>query len=357
MIDTVFYLIVTMSVAACFVIVVLLIIRQIRPLPRRVIYPLWGLAFFRLIMPFTLQTNLSLFNYTGGLVKRLITVETFTQKIAPDAIQDTIQNTIQNSIQNASPGFRPDLFNNFSQEIYPIPSPPLDSLRLSTMNSFGAVERYAPIEYRTETLRQVFTTGAVIWAIIAAAALIAAVFLYSLTQKELKNAIHIKDNLYRSDMLLSPVITGLIKPRIILPASLDPDSVEGRIILAHENTHKKRLDNLWRLLGICITCLHWFNPFAWVMLKMFFTDMELSCDEKVIRKMGVEERKTYAGTLLRFAEDQRMLVSTAFGQSGVKVRIVNVLNYKKLTVIGVVVSSIFLLILAVALVTNPQLRR
>lgn len=345
MLDTVFYLILNMSIAACFVIVVLLIIRQIQPLPRRVIYPLWGLAFFRLVMPFTLQTNWSLFNYTGGLVKRLITVETFSQRIA------------QNPIQNTIPGFRPDLFNNILQGIYPIPSPRPDSLHLSAMNSIGVVERYAPIEYRTETLRQIFTTGAVIWAIIAAAALIAAVFLYSLTQKELKNAVHIKDNLYHSDMLLSPVITGLIKPRIILPVSLDPDSEEGRIILAHENTHKKRFDNLWRLLGICITCLHWFNPFAWIMLKMFFTDMELSCDEKVIRKMGLEERKKYAGTLLRFAEDQRTLVSTAFGQSGVKVRIVNVLNYKKLTVIGVVVSSIFLLVLTVALITNPQLRR
>jgi beta-lactamase regulating signal transducer with metallopeptidase domain len=92
------------------------------------------------------------------------------------------------------------------------------------------------------------------------------------------------------------------------------------------------------------------------MLKAFFTDMELSCDEKVIDKMSIEERKSYAGTLLRFAEDQQVLVSTAFGQSGVKVRILNVLNYKRLTVIGVVASSLFLLILTVALITNPQLR-
>ena len=84
--------------------------------------------------------------------------------------------------------------------------------------------------------------------------------------------------------------------------------------------------------------------------------MELSCDEKVIRKMDVKERKSYAGALLKFAEGQRMLVAAAFGQSGVKVRIVNVLNYKKLTVFGIVASSLFLLIIAVALITNPQLR-
>ena len=84
--------------------------------------------------------------------------------------------------------------------------------------------------------------------------------------------------------------------------------------------------------------------------------MELSCDEAVIRKYGPEERKTYAGTLLRFAEDKRMFVSTAFGRSGVKVRIVNVLNYRKLSLIGAVASALFLLVVAVVLISNPQLQ-
>ena len=316
MLDTVFYFVLNMSVASCFVIVVLLLIRQIVPLPRRVTYPLWALAFFRLILPFTLPTNWSLFNFTGGLVKRLITVETITHGMVP------------------VPG----------------------SERLVVMNFVGAAVQYMPIEYRTESLRQVFSTSSVIWAIIAAAMLLTALALYSLTRKELIKAVHIKDNLYRSDMLLSPVLTGLFRPKIILPVTLDPDSAEGRMILAHENVHKFRLDNLWRLFGICITCLHWFNPLAWVMLKSFFTDMEQSCDETVIKKYDAEERKAYAVTLLRFAEDKRLLVSTAFGRSGVKIRIVNVLNYKKLTLIGVMASSLFLLVVAAVLITNPHLR-
>jgi len=263
-------------------------------------------------MPFTLSASWSLFNFTGGLVKRLITVET------------VVQGTV------SIPG--------------------------SAMNYIGAADRYEPFEYRTESLRQVFTTASVIWAIIAAAILISAVILYILTRKELNNAVHIKENLYRSDMVLSPVLTGLIRPKIILPASLDPDSAEGKMVLAHENIHRRRLDNLWRPLGIIITCLHWFNPFAWVMLKAFFRDMELSNDESVIRKLSAGERKVYAGTLLRFAEDKRLLVSTAFGRTAVKVRIVNVLNYKKLTLIGAVASSILILIVAAVLITNPELR-
>jgi beta-lactamase regulating signal transducer with metallopeptidase domain len=313
--DTLFYFILNMSSASCFAIAALLLIRQIRPLPRRVIYPLWILAFFRLVMPFTLPTSWSLFNYTGGLVKRLITVETVAQGMVP------------------------------------IPEP-----GLLTMNMIGAAEQYAPIEYKTESLRQVFTAASVIWAVIAAAMFFTVITFYVLTRKELKKAVHIKDNLYRSDMILSPVLTGLLRPKIILPASFDPDSEECRMILAHENVHKCRLDNLWRLLGLCITCLHWFNPLAWIMLKAFFADMELSCDEAVIRKYTTEERKSYAKTLLRFAQDKRLLVSTAFGRSGVKIRIVNVLNYKKLTIFGAVASSLFLLTVIVILITNPQLR-
>jgi len=314
MLETVFYLVLNMSIASSFVIVALLLIRQIRPLPRRVVYPLWTLAFFRLVMPFTLPTQWSLFNFTGSLVKRLVTIETVTQGLAP------------------------------------VP----ESSILASMNIVGAVEQYAPIEYKTETLRQVFTTASAIWAIVAAAMLLTAIILYMLTRTELKKAVHIKANLYRSDMLFSPVLVGLLRPKIILPASLDPDSTEFRMILAHENTHRRRLDNLWRLLGICIACLHWFNPFVWIMLKAFLVDMEQSCDEVVIHSYTEEDRRAYAGTLLRFAEDKRLLVSTAFGGSGIKVRIVNVLNYRKLTLLGAVASSIFLMVVVIVLITNPQ---
>ena len=304
MLDTVFYFVLNMSVASCFVIAVLLLIRQIRPIPRRVIYPLWTLALLRLVLPFTLTSSLSLFNFTGALVKRQITVGT----------------------------------------------------GLAAMNTVGAAERVAPMTYKTESLRQVFLAASVVWAIIAVAMLLTAGVLYLLTRRDLKKAVHIRGNLYRSDMLLSPVLTGIFRPRILLPASLDPRSAEGRMVLAHESVHRRRLDNLWRLLGICIACLHWFNPFAWIMLKAFFTDMELSCDETLIKKYNAEERKAYASALLNFAEDKRLLVATAFGRSGVKVRVVNILNYKRLTVIGAAASILFLLVVAAVLITNPQLR-
>ncbi|MCL1809664.1 MAG: peptidase M56 BlaR1 [Clostridiales bacterium] len=312
MLGTVFYFILNMSIASCFVIAALLLVRQIRPLPRRIVYPLWSLAFFRLLMPFSFSTEWSLFNFTGSLVKRLITVESGSTPLA-------------------------------------------ESIRLSAMNSIGAAEQYVPIEYKTETLRQIFTAASAVWAVIAAAALLTSAILYALTRKELEKAVCVKGNVYCSEMLLSPVLSGLLRPKIILPDSLDPGSPECQMVLAHEKTHIRRLDNLWRLIGIGTTCLHWFNPLAWVMLKSFISDMELSCDEAVVKKYGSEERKAYASALLRFAEDKRLLVSAAFGQGRVKLRIVNVLDYRRLTLAGAVASSLFLVVVAVVLVTNPQI--
>lgn len=317
--DNIFYFILNMSLASSFVIVALLLIRLIKALPKRIIYPLWILAFFRLVFPFTLSTNWSLFNFTGNLVKRLITVETITQGMLP------------------------------------VPGPE----RWATMNMLGAAENYLPIEYKTEALRHSFTVASTVWGIVAFAALSAVCILYALTLAELRKAVHVKGNLYRSDILLSPMLTGVFRPKIILPPGLDPESPEGKMVLSHESIHRRRLDNLWRALAISIACIHWFNPLAWVMLKAFFTDMELSCDEAVVRKgrYGAEERKAYASALLRFAEDKRLLIPAAFGRSGVKVRIINVLNYKGLTVIGALASTAFLLAIVLVLVTNPVLRR
>jgi beta-lactamase regulating signal transducer with metallopeptidase domain len=270
--DDIFYLILNMSVASCFVISVLLLLRLFKPIQRRFIYPLWALAAFRLIVPFSLTSRWSLFNFTGGLVKRLVTFETITNGAVSVPTSDN----------------------------------------LSMMNMIGAAKSYTPIEYKTDALRQVFIVGSAVWAIVAAAMFLAAIILYVLTQKELKKAMLIKDSIYYSDMLLSPVLIGLFHPRIILPPGLDPNSAEGEMILAHEDVHSRRLDNLWRIFAVGIACVHWFNPFVWMMLKALFEDMELSCDEAVIRrgKYSGSKCKDYAAALLQFTEDKRLVVSS-----------------------------------------------
>lgn len=313
--NSMFYFLLNMSLAASAVIAALLLIRLIRPLPRRVVYPLWVLAFIRLAIPFSPSADWSLFHLAGGLVRRLVPLEMVVPGATPAPIQ------------------------------------------WSTMNFVGAAQSYAPLAYRTEALRNIFAVGSAVWAIVALAMLLAAAILYALTLAELRKAVRIQDNVYRSDLVLSPVLTGVFRPKIVLPPSLDPDSPQGQMVLAHENVHRRRLDNLWRALAIGIACVHWFNPLAWVMLRAFFADMELSCDEAVLRqgKYAPQQCKAYAGALLHFAEDKRFLLSTAFGRSSVRVRIVHVLNYKRMTWIGIIASVAFVLAVAMALLSNPSI--
>ena len=285
----IFYIVLNMSIVSCVVIAVLFLLRLIKPIPRRYIYPLWALAFFRLVMPFTLTSGLSLFNFTGGLVKRLVDVETITRGAV------------------SAPA----------------------SVDLMMMNMIGAVNRYDPIAYKTGSLRQIFTVSSAVWAVVAAGALIAVCLMYSFTYKELKKAVHVKGNIYCSGNILSPVLAGVFRPRIILPPGVDPENISGRMILEHEDVHRKRLDNLWRALAVGIACVHWFNPLVWVMLRAFFRDMEFSCDETILKrgKYSSDETRVYASALLQFAEG-KSLCPRSFRKFRRPGRIMNVLNFK-----------------------------
>ncbi len=311
---TVFYILLNMSVSASLIIAALLLIRKIRRLPRRMVYALWGVALLRLSLPVSPGSPLSLFHYASGLVKRLVPA----QNLVPDAASAPW-----------AQGF-------------------------TMMNALGLAESYAPVRLPDGAVSRVFTAGAWVWLAVAPALLLTVVILYRLTRAQLKTAVRLRGSLYTSDALLSPMLLGLFRPKILLPAGLDADSAEGRLVIAHETVHRRRLDNVWRLAAVVIACVHWFNPLVWLMLKCFLTDMELSCDEAVVRRLGDEERRAYTSALLRFAEDRRFVLSAAFGRSGVKTRIVHVLRYKRLTLTGAAASAVFLLALAAALLTNPS---
>jgi len=316
--DRIFYIVLNMSIASGIIIAVLLLVRLIRPIPRRYIYPLWTVPFIRLVMPFTPASGLSIFNLTGGLAKRLVDVETVTRGVVS------------------------------------VPAP----VDLVMINAIGAADRYDPISYKAESLKRIFAVSSAVWAVVAAVALTAVCLIYLFAIRELGKAVKVGDNIYRSEIIASPVLVGVFRPRVILPPGVEPESVQGKMILEHENVHRKRLDNLWRALAAATACVHWFNPLVWLMLRAFFRDMELSCDETVLKrgKYGIDGTKTYASALLQYADSSSLFIPSAFGSSGIRVRIVNVLNYRRVTAIGAVASAVFLLAVALALITNPSFR-
>ena len=140
-----------------------------------------------------------------------------------------------------------------------------------------------------------------------------------------------------------------MKPRIILPTKYREN--ELKYILMHERVHARRGDNLVRLLALVTVCVHWFNPLAWLFLKLLFADLELACDEAVLRKCNPEQRKEYAHTLLS-AVERTSVFASSFGGAKIRMRVENILSYKKLSALSAAGMVALLIAIAYILLTN-----
>jgi beta-lactamase regulating signal transducer with metallopeptidase domain len=281
----------------------IMLLRRIRILPRFGVYLLWLLPFIRLWVPIGLSNKYSLLN----------------------------------------------LISRYTTKTIVVWEPVSGSPEFSMSNSIQAAESYFPIVYKTDLLKDIFNTAGMVWAVVAAAAILCSVALYIFTKSALKGSEHIKDNIYRSDKVLSPAVYGIIKPKIILPSNIADTDLD--YILKHEQIHILRKDNLWRVIAVITACVHWFNPLAWIFLKSFFADMELACDAKVIKDLNEEDKKSYASALLSCSIGQTYYAS-AFGGAKTRVRIENILSYKKLTLVASLCFAALFVAIAVTVITN-----
>ncbi len=172
-------------------------------------------------------------------------------------------------------------------------------------------------------------------------------------RRKLREAIRLEKRVWLSDRIETPFILGLFRPRIYLPADMAEELRES--VLRHERVHLRRGDQWWKLLGWLILSFYWFNPFLWLGWFLYCRDLELSCDERVIRGRTEEERKGYASALLEYSRPRakRLLSPLAFGETGVKGRIQAVLNYKKPKPLTVSLALLLCLASAVFLCTDP----
>jgi beta-lactamase regulating signal transducer with metallopeptidase domain len=223
---------------------------------------------------------------------------------------------------------------------------------ISYMNSIMAAYSYFPIVYKTNLLEFIFQISSIVWVIVMCASLLSALLLYCFTKREIRDAEHLQNNIYISDKITAPALYGIIKPKILLPRGISSEDIS--YIILHEKVHAQRHDNLWRVAAIIVCCIHWFNPLIWICLKYFFEDMELSCDSRVLKAMGTGEHKRYANTILN-CSTQRSLFVTAFGGAKVKVRIENILSYRRLTAAACISFGLLLAAIITVLLTNAQI--
>lgn len=193
-----------------------------------------------------------------------------------------------------------------------------------------------------------------LWIIGLAAMLVYCFVSYVLIKRKVFDAVKAEGNIYESDRIITPFVVGILRPRIYIPYNMDKEA--KTYVIAHERAHIKRGDHIAKMIGFLILSVYWFNPLIWCAYILLCRDIELACDEKVLKNIGGQEKKQYSKVLLQYSVSPKMIAACplAFGEVAVKNRIKNVLNYKKPAFWLIAVSIIICVVVAVCFMTNPK---
>jgi len=302
MLSEAFYWLLNMSISASIVGLIILLLGRIKKLPRRMIHILWAIPFLRMWVPVGVASKYSL----------MALISKFTTKTV--VVYDGV-------------------------------------LDFTATNHIMAANKYSPVTYKVSLLEDIFCAASVVWIIVAAALVIVTAILYFTTKTELKDATHLRDNIFVSDRITTPAVYGIFRPKIIVPERYKQQDLQ--YILAHESAHIHRKDNLWRIIAVISSSVHWFNPLIWLFLKKFFEATELACDEKVLADCGKDEQKSYALALVDFAESKNAFASP-FGGAGIRVRIDHILSYSKLSVVSAISFTVLAIAIGYVLLANAS---
>lgn len=232
-----------------------------------------------------------------------------------------------------------------------IPNPPKSSLSLvPDISEIGVVAVGA-----VSAKANLASYAGIVWCIGLAGMLLYAIASYIRLRSKLKTAVRMAGNIYRSEYVESPFILGLFAPRIYLPFHMDEQDLDS--IIAHERAHIKRGDHLLKPAAFLLLSIHWFNPLIWLAYILLCKDIELACDEHVIREMDDAQRAAYSQALLSHSTNHRHMIAAcplAFGSGDIKKRIRSVLAYHKPRKWIFIASAVLILALAICFMTNPK---
>lgn len=310
--EAVFIKVLNMSISACWLILAVILLRLLlKKAPKWISVVLWGLVGLRLVLPFSLQSVLSL----------IPSAEVISPSIG--YAQHPEINSGVSVIDNA---VNPTLGT---------------SLATTPMNSVNPMQI-------------VLYLGGLVWVGGIVILLLYGLISYLRLRRKVAEAIPYEKNTWLCDQVKTPFILGVFRPRIYLSSGLNEE--ETAYVLAHEHAHLRRKDHLWKPLGFLLLTVYWFNPLIWVAYMLLCRDIEAACDEKVISYMGMMEKKAYANALVSCSMQRRLILACplAFGEVGVKERVRGVLNYRKPAFWIIVAALIACVVIAVCFLTNPK---
>ena len=308
----VFLKLLNLSISASWLVLAVLVLRLVsKRSPKWMNVLLWGIVALRLVLPFSVESALSL----------IPSAET----VSPAAVQFDPAPTITSGVSVIDNAVNPSLSEHFS------------AVPTASVN---------PLYVWTEIAGWV-------WLIGLGAMLLYALVSYLRLRRRVSVSLCVRENIYLCDAISSPFILGVVKPRIYLPSGLD--EVQRQNVLSHERAHLARRDHWWKPLGFALLAVYWFNPVLWLAYALLCRDIELACDERVIRTMDESAVKTYSTVLLACSMPRKAVITCplAFGEVGVKERVRNALHYKKPAFWVVAASVAVCVVVAVCFLTNP----
>ena len=309
----VFLKLLNLSISASWLVLAVLVLRLIsKRSPKWVNVLLWGIVALRLVLPFSIESALSL----------IPSAET----VSPAAVQFAPAPTITSGVSVIDNAVNPSLSEHFS------------AVPTASVN---------PLHVWTEIAGWV-------WLIGLGAMLLYALVSYLRLRRRVSVSLCVRENIYLCDAISSPFILGVVKPHIYLPSTLD--EVQRQNVLSHERAHLTRRDHWWKPLGFALLAVYWFNPVLWLAYTLLCRDIELACDERVIRTMDESAVKTYSTVLLACSMPRKAVITCplAFGEVGVKERVKNALHYKKPAFWVVAASVAVCVVVAVCFLTDPE---
>ena len=313
--DDVFLKLVNLSISASWLILAVLVLRVVlKKAPKWVMPLLWGVVALRLVCLFSIESALSL----------IPSAETIPSEIVTETRE-------------------PVLYEQATLDIVTNPTLPL------------AAE--VPVGVSRQQAQVDFNIYSVLWLAGMAALLVHALVSAGKLKRKLATAILLRDNIYESEFVDSPFVFGVVKPNIYLPMHMDEGT--AAYVIAHEHAHLARRDHWWKVLGYLVLALHWFNPLVWVAYILFCRDIELACDEKVVKGLDGAARADYSQALLSCAAPKRAVAACplAFGEGNIKTRVKSALHYKKPAFWVAAAAVLAVVIVAVCFLTNPRSER
>lgn len=302
--DTVFSKLVHISLMANWLIVAVIVLRLLlKKVPRRVICVLWALVALRLMLPVSVESPVSMIPETTAILQEAVD----TTLIHPEAA--------------------------------PSDGTPAETQEGSTATEAGGGQQISPLP--------------LVWSVGAALMLCYLLLSYLRMGHLVAEAVPEAGNIWICDAVTTPFILGLLQPRIYLPSGLSGET--KAYVIAHEQSHLRWKDHWWKPLAFVLLAVYWFDPFVWAAYGLVCRDIEFACDERVVRRFGMAEKKAYSVALLECSVRKRLVLAcpVAFGETAVAKRVRNVLNYKKPRFWIILISTVVILAAAAGFLTVP----